>query len=212
MVFLGYENLPQSSCFGVYWPAEWRVNCSGSWCLLWLFVKLFHSSQDVRGQNVWKLGFLENQSNTLNSWINLTKWTRKRRNVNTATPRQRYRSLDWPELPNKAVPAARMGERAFWEVSAPVRSTSPAGAVNTMNASGIVVLFHMENGFRKDVRTADVDMDFCIASHMFSAKTVMTLRKFGGTGRAPSEHCRLQLSCSLLLFYTACCKWVFLKG
>lgn len=108
------------------------------------------------------------------------------------------------QLLNKVVPAARMVERAFWEASAPVRSTSPVGAANTTNASGneitsrfellqhhcnrtrflnvcfftftgIVVLFHMENGFRKDVHTADVDMDFCTASHMFSAKTVVSL-------------------------------------
>lgn len=41
--------------------------------------------------------------------------------------------------------------------------------------TAIVVLFHMENGFRKDVRTADVDMEFCTASRMFSAMTVVSL-------------------------------------
>lgn len=45
------------------------------------------------------------------------------------------------QLLNKVVPAARMVERAFWEASAPVPSSSPAGAANTTNASGEDVTF-----------------------------------------------------------------------
>lgn len=105
------------------------------------------------------------------------------------------------QLLNKAVPVVRTEGLAFWEVSVPVRSTSPAVAVNMTRESGkemwrhnpsvvrrvhtrclnelvcfvgTVGWFRMENGFRKDVRTVGVDMDFCTASHISSATTAVS--------------------------------------
>merc|ERR1712131_551260 len=99
------------------------------------------------------------------------------------------------EVPSKVRPVVKTVGPVYWVASVPAPSTLPEGAVNMTNALGTVVLFLMENGYRKAAPTAGVDTEFCTASLMSSMTTVMAQRKSTGFIRLVSESFRQRSSC-----------------